>query len=843
MEHTMATLPDLYIRPQFDQASARLSFTPPAGYSGGRWELHAPSGLHGEGDLPADGNGTVALTIDMAGFTPWSVNRPFLYRLDLCLHGPGGAETLSKRFGMCKVETRNNRIYFNNRELFLKGVIRGREAHDHPNLANLTERDYYRTYILAAKAYGFNFIRFHSKIPSDVYFEVADELGMLTHIEIRKYFGKYQKERKALDDLDDKNPGLVDPEDWRTVLLNVRNHPSMLVYCMGNEINSPGKNPGVRKIFELTRELDPVKLFLDTCGRGEYDRSNVDVDVKHMGYFCPWGAHHDMFDTANQCGVFGSVKGVKVLVEAEGGGDPSWRMQREIPVRFPLIAHEICHYGAYRDIDALDRKFDAHNPSLKPWWIGELQKLIELKGLKKDYYGRGLESSKRFQFMWWKQGLESVRRSPLLAGYNFFQLADTNQYENANSILDCFDEVQFATAEAFQKFNADTILVADFRDRCFAAGSKIVIPVYLSHYDDRLGGEATFVWELRSGSGKRVAMRGALDAISLDETGSRRIGIIDLRLPEFGRAEELVFACWLELADGRKVAANDWSLWLYPRSAGTFNPKKIAFNLDTLDLRRRYPELARRERPLPGKSLFIANRFNPTVFAHLKRGGDVLMLYRVPEVHSKFGPFEKFSFPATQDRFKGVIWDRGHNFGGFIRASRALRDFPNRGHIDFQFHRLVDDADKLDLDDFPVRIVPIIQGNDKAARDRFDVHKFGLSEFQPAYTLRKFAYLFELRVGKGRLLMTGFNFTGIETYCPEVCALFESLLGYMQSGAFKPRASIGVAALAAYLLRKGREPRIKERMMTQYWQLDEEPVESARYWARSEAWLRDNKPY
>jgi hypothetical protein len=32
-------------------------------------------------------------------------------------------------------------------------------------------------------------------------------------------------------------------------------------------------------------------------------------------------------------------------------------------------------------------------------------------------------------------------------------------------------------------------------------------------------------------------------------------------------------------------------------------------------------------------------------------------------------------------------------------------------------------------------------------------------------------------------------------------------------------------------------------MMTQYWQIDEEPVESATYWANSEAWLRTNKPY
>ncbi len=836
-------LPDLYIKPEYDRASAEVSFSRPEGYGGGRWEVRQPAGQVSEGGLSAESGPLVYFPVAMAGFTPWSVHNPFLYLLVLKLMVHGSEVTICRRFGMSKVETRDNRVYFNNREIFLKGVIRGREAHDHPNLMNLSEPEYYRKYILAAKEYGFNFIRFHSRIPSDVYFEIADELGMLTHIEIRKYFGKYQKERKALDDLDDKNPELVDPEDWKKAVISVRNHPSMLVYCMGNEINTPGRNPSVRKTFELTRALDPNKLFLDTCGRGEYDRGNVDIDVKHMGYFCPWGSHHEMFDSANQCGVFGSVKGVKVYVDADPADKQQWKMQREIPVNFPLVAHEICHYGAYRDIDDLDRKFDKYSPQLKPWWIGELQKLIEKKGLKKDYYERGIESSRQWQLMWWKQGLESVRRSPLLAGYNFFQLSDTERYENSNSILDCFDENAFATAAEFMKFNADTVLIADFRERCFSGAAKLAIPVYLSNYDERLAGEAAFHWELKGRDAGTALMHGAMENISLDETGSRRICIVNLKLPALKKPGELVFRCWLQFADGRSVAENDWSLWVFPKETPALNLSKTVFNLDEIDLRKRYPELRKSARALPGKSLFIANRFDAGVLAHLDKGGDVLMLYRVPEVRSKFAPREKYWLPATQDRFKGTIWDRGHNFGGFIRRSKALAAFPNRGCMDFQFHRLVEDADKIALDDFPVRVEPIVQGNDKAARDRFDVHKFGLSELQPAYTLRKFAYLFELKVGKGRLLVSGFNFTALESHDAGVCALFESLLRYMQSGDFKPRAAIGAKALSDYLLVGGRAPRIKERMMTQYWQIDEEPVESARYWANSEAWLRSNTPY
>jgi hypothetical protein len=46
-----------------------------------------------------------------------------------------------------------------------------------------------------------------------------------------------------------------------------------------------------------------------------------------------------------------------------------------------------------------------------------------------------------------------------------------------------------------------------------------------------------------------------------------------------------------------------------------------------------------------------------------------------------------------------------------------------------------------------------------------------------------------------------------------------------------------VDALKNYLERKGAEPRLRERKMTQYWQLNTEPLESARYWKESELYI------
>jgi hypothetical protein len=299
----------------------------------------------------------------------------------------------------------------------------------------------------------------------------------------------------------------------------------------------------------------------------------------------------------------------------------------------------------------------------------------------------------------------------------------------------------------------------------------------------------------------------------------------------------------LTARDGSYAVENSWNLWLYPNRPEDMPPVKATLALDEVRPTARYPQIEAVGDPEEPAQLIIAHRFTEPILKHLAQGGDALMLYRVPATRDRKAPAprERYYLPATWDRFKGVIWDRGHNCGAFMRPSPALDGFPHDGFVDLQFHGLIDDCDKIVLDDFPVEIAPIVEGVDKASRDRFDVYNFKLSELQPAYTMRKFGYLFEVRVGEGRLLVSGFNFTGLNTGRPEACAMFESLMRYIVSDAFQPVASVSAEELETYLLEKGRGPIVKERRMTQYWQLDEEPLESKRYWRESIEYL-DEEP-
>ena len=821
----MNFLSDLFVIPDIDRRQAEISFTAPDNCSTANWKvMDAETKVIDSGEINIIATEKVEFTANIPNCQLWSVNCPYLYTLVVeC-----GSQTEEIKFGMRSFGTSGRDLLLNGEKFCARGYIRGREAHEHPNFIGFSLTEYYEKNIKAAKKFGFNLIRFHSRIPHEECFEVADRLGMLIHIEIRKYYGHYQKERAGMKDEGE----IINEAEWRNAVKALRNHPSLMVYCMGNEIRNPGTNPFVEHIAAVTKELDPTRLFIDTCAHGEFDRTYVDFDVQHMSYYYPFGRNYDMFDNTYNWLIYGSCKGQE-LVATDDVDEPTFKITRAINSKRPVLAHEICHYAAYHDLDSLSAKFDKYAPDQRPWWIDELKKLTKLKGYDK-FYDRAKEASHRFQIIGWKLGIEGARRSPLLSGFHFLQLADTERYENSNGLLDCFDDPHNIDPAEFTQFNADTILLTDLPRRSYFENEKVNVPVMISHYAGDLPEIADFSFELKNPVTGKAVSQGMLHGIQLREKGLREICSVELVMPETADSTELTFSA--KLVSGKSVLVeNAWKVWVFPDRPEELPAQQARICLDEINISQRYPQINHSD----SAKLMIANSFDEAVFEQLDNGGDVLMLYRVDETRDRKWScdYEKYYLPTVWDRLKGVIWDRGNNCGAFIEDHPSFTGFPNDGFVNLQFHGLIDDCDKINLDDFPVEVKPIMRGIDRASRDRFDVYTYELSELQPEWTMRNFAYAFELKVGKGRLFITGFNFTGLNSGKPETSAMFESLLRYVNSSAFAPSAEITVEDLKSYLQDKGAAPRLKERKMTQYWQLNAEPLESARYWKESELFI------
>jgi hypothetical protein len=246
-----------------------------------------------------------------------------------------------------------------------------------------------------------------------------------------------------------------------------------------------------------------------------------------------------------------------------------------------------------------------------------------------------------------------------------------------------------------------------------------------------------------------------------------------------------------------------------------------------------------------GAGLTVTDSLDDKLFERLLDGEDVLLIYRTDwtrHLLDKSMSAPKYSFRHTWERFKGVIWDRGTINGGYDDKDVLCEmGFATDGQLNFQYYPLVEDSDKINLDDFPVKVHSLVSGLDKCNRDRFDPSKFKLPELMYDRTMRNFSYAFELRVGEGRLLVTGMNFTGAAQGEPATLAMLKALVNYCHSDKFGRGEAISVAELRSYLKSVADMGPQKERMMTQYWQLDDEPVESMEYWRESERYLREDE--
>ena len=767
------------------------------------------------GKILAEGNS--ASTVISAAFDAdeWSVQCPVLYTFSAeVTYEDDETEQIEDRFGFRYFEIDENYIYLNGFPFYMRAYIRGAAAHEHQNNCNLSEIEFYRKNIRMAKSYGFNTIRFHSVIPPEECFRAADEEGILIHIEMRKENDNYDNLEEMLYGKND----FITNEALLQIIHLLYNHPSFMVYCVGNEIREPGKKPRIKEIRDFIKQNDPTRLFIDTCAHGEYDRDGVDFDVQHMGYFFPYAEHGDMFSNTDNLLCFGTVNNREMVKNTENA-----KIRRGISFKRPLIAHEVCHYTSWRDFYALKEKFESHNVPA-PWWVDEEIKMIEAKGYKESFK-ETLQITKDFQFRCWKTALEGIRSSNLLSGFHMLQFADTDKYENSNGVVDCFDDPHGISQEEFKRFNADTVVLARLPKQIFYASETVKIPVLLSQYMINPPKKGDFSYKLE---GDKVYSDAVLTDVDTDKSGLYTICSLEISLPELKKAEKLTLSCKINFEDA-SICENSWELWVFPKL-----DEEIAAELK---MDGDYIKASN-----TGDNLIITDRLNDELFEDLEKGKNVMLIYRTNwtrHLLDKKQAAPQYAFRAVWDRYKGVIWDRGTINGGKDNKELLMKyGFVTDGQLNFMYYDLINDSDKINLDELQNNTESIVGCFDKSSRDRFDATKFRLPELMYDRTMRHFSYVFEMKVGKGKLLVCGFNLTKMES--PAVRAMLHTLVNYCKSEDFNPEKGMETEEFKTYLSKVADSGPNKEGMMTQYWQLDAEPVESMQYWEESERYLREN---
>ena len=196
----------------------------------------------------------------------WSPEHPYLYRITATLLCDGKEiDRQSTRVGIRTVSfSKEGGFQLNGERRKIKGVCL---HHDLGPLGAAINKTALIRQIEMMKAMGADAIRTSHNMPSTMQMEICDSLGMMVMAEsfdgwkepkVRNGYGSYWDEWWQ--------------QDIRNLVLNHRNHPSIIMWSVGNEIPEQWKPEGVKRykdLIALCHKYDPSRMV--TCGMDQPD--------------------------------------------------------------------------------------------------------------------------------------------------------------------------------------------------------------------------------------------------------------------------------------------------------------------------------------------------------------------------------------------------------------------------------------------------------------------------------------------------------------------------------------------------------------------------------------------
>ncbi len=209
-----------------------------------------------DADIAKNDQTTASAKLEVRQPRPWSPASPALYRVVArVIAGDRVVDEVAAPFGLRTVRVSADRGFeLNGRTLQLNG---GSVHHDNGVLgaAALDRAEERRVELL--KAAGFNAVRTAHNPPSPAFLDACDRLGLLV---VDEAFDGWEKTKTAHD------YGRFFPEwsqrDISTLVRRDRDHPSVVMWSIGNEIYERGTARGAQIAGELTarvRALDPTR--------------------------------------------------------------------------------------------------------------------------------------------------------------------------------------------------------------------------------------------------------------------------------------------------------------------------------------------------------------------------------------------------------------------------------------------------------------------------------------------------------------------------------------------------------------------------------------------------------
>jgi beta-galactosidase len=188
----------------------------------------------------------------------WTPETPSIYQAIITVHIDGKmVDQYTQSFGIRSVEVSAvNGLLLNGKPLELKG---GCMHHDNGLLGSAAFERAEERRVQIMKKNGFNAIRTSHNPPSEAFLNACDRLGMLV---IDETFDIWERPKNPQDY--HRFFAQWWKKDVESMILRDRNHPSVIIWSIGNEINERADTSGIRiagSIIEHIKKFDDTRPF------------------------------------------------------------------------------------------------------------------------------------------------------------------------------------------------------------------------------------------------------------------------------------------------------------------------------------------------------------------------------------------------------------------------------------------------------------------------------------------------------------------------------------------------------------------------------------------------------
>jgi len=402
----------------------------------------------------------------------------------------------------------------------------------------------------------------------------------------------------------------------------------------------------------------------------------------------------------------------------------------------PVVSHEIgqwCVYPDFKEIAKYDgvmraRNFEMFQETLKDHGMEQLADSFLL-------------ASGKLQALCYKADIEAALRTSNFGG---FQLLDLHDFPGQGTalvgVLNAFwGEKGYISPAEYKRFCNSTVPLARLKKCIFTNNETFEAAVEVAHFGDGPITACIPEWKITDKTGQ-IIQSGKFAQTNIPLGNAFKLGNISYPLVSVSTPEKLT----LEVTVNN--LSNSWDFWVYPAIKEIISGEE---------------------------NIRIVQKLDAQTAQFLKNGGSVLLNLKKGTLSKEMGGDIQIGFSSI---FWNTAWTRGqapHTLGILCNPKHpALAAFPTEYHSNYQWWDAMSHSGAINISSFPAEIKPIVRVIDDWV------------------TNRPLALIFEAKVGKGKILVSGIDLQTDFDKRQEAQQLFFSLKKYMAGGKFNPKVEM-----------------------------------------------------